>query len=110
MPMFELQNVSGGKADKQNNLGERQKLHKAQASSSLEGSVFDEIADEQTSTSLSSAPVGAAILLETHHGKATTSQEDKPLQCMGVNKVQFPTLAQMSHRQLSTPCSSYWLY
>jgi len=107
MVMLELQKVSGGEADKQEDLGAppARKLRKVQASSSLD-SVFDEIADERASTSLSSAPVGAAIQLETYLGETTTSREDKPLQYWGVNKVRFPTLAQMSRRYLSAPCSS----
>lgn len=107
MVMQELQKVSGGEADKHEDLGEppARKLYKAQASSTLD-SVFDEIADAQASTSLSSAPVGADIQLEKYLGETTTSQEDKPLQYWGVNKMRFPTFAQMSRRYLSAPCSS----
>jgi len=59
MVMLELQKVSGGEADKQEDLGEppARKLRKAQAGSSSLDSVFDEIADERASTSQSSAPV-----------------------------------------------------
>ncbi len=68
--------------------------------------VCDEIADEQPSTSLSSAPMGAAIQLEPYLGEPTTSQEDKPLQYWRINKVCFPTLAQMLRSYLSASCSS----
>lgn len=71
------------------------KLREAQARSSLD-SVFDETADEQASTSLSSASARAATQLEIYLGEATTSREGKPLKYWGVNKVRFPTLAQMS--------------
>lgn len=86
MVMLELQKVSGGEADMKEDLGEppARKLRKAQASSSLD-SVFDEIADEQASTPLSSAPVGAAIQLNTYLGETTASREDKPLQYWGVS-------------------------
>lgn len=66
--------------DKLEDLGEppARRLHKAQTSSSLD-SVFDEIADEQASTSPSRASMGAAIQLETYLGETTSSREDKPL-------------------------------
>ena len=69
--MLELQKVSGGEA-RWRILGEppARELYKAQPSSSLD-SVFDEIADEQASTSLSSAPMGAAIQLGTYLGGTT---------------------------------------
>ncbi|KAL7380360.1 hypothetical protein ABVT39_016551 [Epinephelus coioides] len=87
MVMLELQKMSGGEADKQEDLGEPPaiKLCKAQAGSSLD-SVFDEIADGQESTSLSSAPLSAAIQLETNLGDTTIARQDNPLQYLGVKK------------------------
>lgn len=102
--MLELQGVSGGEADKPEDLEEppARKLRRAQASSSLQ-SVFDKIVDGQASTSLSSAPMGAAFHLETYCTleRPKLFQEAKPLQYCGVNKVCFPTLAQISQRYLS---------
>lgn len=99
--MLELQRLSGGETNNQNDLGEppARKLRKTQGSSWLD-SVFDEIADEQASTS-STAPVGASIQLETYLGESTTAREDNPMQYWGVNRIRFSTLAQMSQRYLS---------
>ncbi|XP_035803997.1 zinc finger BED domain-containing protein 4-like [Amphiprion ocellaris] len=107
MLMLELQRMSTGEADKQEDLGEPpvRKLPKVQASSSLD-SLFDEIAGERESTSPGLAPVGAAIQLETYLGETTTAREENPLQYWGAHRVRFPILAQMSKRYLSAPCSS----
>lgn len=77
--MLELHRVSGGETNNQNDLGEppAKKLRKTQGSSCLD-SMFEEIADEQASTS-NSAPVGASIQLETYLGESTTAREDNPI-------------------------------
>lgn len=104
MVRLELQKLSGGEADVEEPPARKQR--KAQASSSSLDSVFAEIANEQASSSLRAAPVGGAIELETYLGEALSKQDDKPLQYWGVNKVRFPTLAKMSRKFLSAPCSS----
>ncbi|XP_070847165.1 zinc finger BED domain-containing protein 4-like [Chaetodon trifascialis] len=104
MVRLELQKLSGGEAD----VGEppARKQRKAQASRSSLDSVFAEIVNEQVAASLRTAPVGGAIELETYLGEALSKQDDKPLQYWGLNKVRFPTLAKMSRKYLSAPCSS----
>lgn len=62
-----MQKVSQGEVDKLEDYGEppARKPLRVQASSSLE-SVFDERADEQHLASLSTAPTGASVQLETY--------------------------------------------
>ncbi|XP_041825202.1 zinc finger BED domain-containing protein 4-like [Melanotaenia boesemani] len=105
MLKLELQRMSKREAEEEHGEPPPRKPRKAQPSSSLD-SVFEEIADEQESTSVCCAPVGAAIQLETYLGETTTAREENPLQYWGVNKVRFPALAQVSQRYLSAPCSS----
>ena len=68
--------------------------------------LFDEIANEQESALVSHAPVGVAVELETFLGESTIPREDNPLQYWAVHKVRFPTLAKLSQKFLSAPCSS----
>lgn len=67
-------------------------------------SVFQEIA--YSSTFENSAPTAATIQLEAYLGEVTVPRSDKPLEYWAVNKLRFPTLAQMAQKYLSAPCSS----
>lgn len=79
---------------------------KAQASTSSSlDTVFDEIAKEQPQAAQPLA-AGAAIELDTYLGEAPSPREDSPLKYWGVNKIRFPTLAKITRKYLSAPCSS----
>lgn len=106
--ILELQKMSAGEAAK---LKEQEELPtgrpcKDQPSSSLD-SMFDEIADEHASVSLSSVPVADAIQLETYLDETTLPRSDKAFQYWSVNNIRFPFRAQMSQKYLLAPCSRW---
>ncbi|XP_038160178.1 zinc finger BED domain-containing protein 4-like [Cyprinodon tularosa] len=106
MLKVELQSVNTGEPKENLEEPPARRLRMTQASSSLDR-VFEEITEEQQSSSTSHAtPVGAAIQLETYLGETTIAREENPLQFWGVNKIRFPALAKMSQRYLSAPCTS----
>lgn len=107
MMLVELQKLYGADAAMPEDPGEPpvRRPHKEHPCTSLD-SMFDEIADEQASASLCCAPVTAATQLEIYLAENPISREDSPLQYWTVNKLRFPTLAQLSQKYLSAPCSN----
>lgn len=108
MLMLQLQRLTA-EEDKQEDHNQHEpptrKPRWDQASSSL-NCIFVEIANEQASAALTSAAAGFTAQLGTYPREAPLAREDIPLQHWEVCKVWFPSLAKITCRYLSAPCSS----